>query len=342
MPFYCPGCRKRIKSSDKFCSKCGKDLVHRTVNNLPVVNAVNNIPVANNVINDNSRNNERQRVYEGTVHNCPFCGEIVPSLNVKCPSCGNEFRDINLNSSVYKFSQQLIRLNNQENTIINNNGRNNNNSPDFTIIEKKKIALVQSFPIPNTKEDIVDFLILANSNISLDVLLNESGLQKELAEAWVSKYEQAYQKAIFLFEDQTKIQKIHDDYLKKKERINERINDSYRLDKIGTASTNALIVTFVVCIIFGFILMFIIAPVGLFKIVKNANSELNAENQRLELMLDDINEAINDQDYDKARALTTKLNFNSSYNDEEYVKKWDDKRNEMYEIIDKLEKENAK
>ena len=87
--------------------------------------------------------------------------------------------------------------------------------------------------------------------------------------------------------------------------------------------------------------MFVIAPIGVVKLMKNANNALNTENQRLELILDDINEAINDHDYDKARTLATKLNFNSSYNSEEQVKKWDDKRNEMYEIIDKLENENA-
>ena len=53
-----------------------------------------------------------------------------------------------------------------------------------------RIALIRTFSIPNAKEDIYDFFILAISNI-------EAG--GEETDAWLAKLEQTYQKARLLF-----------------------------------------------------------------------------------------------------------------------------------------------
>lgn len=311
MPFYCPGCRKRIKFSDKFCGKCGRDL---------------SLPISNT----NSSNSGRQNQYHGTVHKCPFCGEIVPPLKSKCPSCGNEFRDVDSSNSVQQFSQQLIRLNNKAN--ITTNGKNNTET-ELELIEKQKIALIQSFPIPNTKEDVVEFLVLANSNITVDSFFDHAKIKRELADAWAAKYEQAYQKACILLDDTAKLNIIHEDYIKKMDYVKKQREMNLKNARTEEKVSNVLLVVWVsVCMIFV-----IGTFVGCFKFFHYMFESVETENQRLELLLDEVNESINNSDYDNARSLISKMRFSSFISPPDEIERWDNIRQEVIERIDKLE-----
>ena len=82
----------------------------------------------------------------------------------------------------------------------------------------KKISLIRSFVIPNTKEDMLEFLILASSNINLQRYndfdtISES--EKAVSDAWQAKFEQAYEKAKLSFGDTPEFEKIHAIYKKK-------------------------------------------------------------------------------------------------------------------------------
>ena len=41
--------------------------------------------------------------------------------------------------------------------------------------DEQEISLIKSFPIPNTKEDLYEFLILSQSNIDMEVYSSEHG-----------------------------------------------------------------------------------------------------------------------------------------------------------------------
>ena len=65
---------------------------------------------------------------------------------------------------------------------------------------EQKVSLIRSFSIPNTKEDIIEFMILASSNIDLKLYgFGNQGIltasQREISDAWLAKFEQAYEKA---------------------------------------------------------------------------------------------------------------------------------------------------
>lgn len=75
-----------------------------------------------------------------------------------------------------------------------------------------RVLLIRNYPIPNTKEDIFEFMILASSNISGDNSFS-------LSEAWKSKFEQGYQKAKLLFCDEPEFEKIQTLYEKTQKRI---------------------------------------------------------------------------------------------------------------------------
>lgn len=71
---------------------------------------------------------------------CPNCGAQVPPLALKC-ECGYEFTKKEAVSSVQTFFKKLEEC----------SGR-------------KKIETIKMFPVPNTKEDVIEFLSMAAPN----------------------------------------------------------------------------------------------------------------------------------------------------------------------------------
>lgn len=91
---------------------------------------------------------------------CPKCGRQVPPLTLVC-ECGFEFTKIEKTSSVQKLSEQINELSSK---IIKGN-------PDDDSYKEEKRQKYESirnaitlFPVPNTKEDIVEFLALSAPN----------------------------------------------------------------------------------------------------------------------------------------------------------------------------------
>ena len=90
-------------------------------------------------------------------------------------------------------------------------------------IDEQKVDLIKNYPIPNTKEDIMEFIFLASSNIDMKVYGMDGArnqAQRELSDAWVAKFDQAYQKAsIILASDSLETVRLHELYRKKKKQI---------------------------------------------------------------------------------------------------------------------------
>lgn len=89
---------------------------------------------------------------------CPQCGKQVPPLTLKC-ECGYEFTNAKQSYSMQILSERLnaISLTDDEIKEIAEDKRS-----DYLV--SKQINLITTFPVPNTKEDIVDFL---STSISL-------------------------------------------------------------------------------------------------------------------------------------------------------------------------------
>lgn len=127
----------------------------------------------------------KRKVEQGTLYKCPNCGEALASLTDVCPACGYEVRNTKSSDAISEFSEKFADLD----------------------TNAQKIDLIRNYPIPNTREDIFDFLILTSSNLSAatsDTVINDSDdavLQMELAKAWYAKLHQCYQKAALLLHD---------------------------------------------------------------------------------------------------------------------------------------------
>lgn len=127
-------------------------------------------------------NPEQRKAYAGKVIKCPNCEGVLNAFTMKCPYCGYELQGVKPLDSLQEFSEKLGKTTNTE----------------------KQITLIRNFPIPNTKEDLFEFVNLAASNIDISFLDNDipdTNPKKALAKAWKAKLDQVYTKAIMLFDE---------------------------------------------------------------------------------------------------------------------------------------------
>lgn len=202
---FCMNCGQRLPEGAKFCSNCGA--------------ATGEVK---------SETAQRKVVYDGEVHKCPNCGEIVNSFVLNCPSCGHELRNSASTSLVQELASKLEDLELQREprkrrTVKDELLRTNNLSKT----DEQIISLIRSFVIPNTKEDILEFIILASSNINVELygennLTPENEVLKAVSDAWIAKFEQAYRKAQFSFSETPTFTQIKEVYINKINEINKQ------------------------------------------------------------------------------------------------------------------------
>jgi len=158
----------------------------------------------------------------GDVKKCPACGAPVPAFSTKCPSCGHEFSNIKANSSIQNLFEMLNQAENERaaNTTTTNpikaigkvySDLFNSALHKVDKIDQKKMAIISNFPIPTTKDDILEFLALAvprakkASNFLGNFLAKNTGSEIEIhntfVPAWKAKCGQIIIKAKFVLRD---------------------------------------------------------------------------------------------------------------------------------------------
>lgn len=216
---FCANCGTQLAPGTKFCPGCGTpvaDVSGQTPPPIPQMQA----PQSNTYGNSETR----QQEFAGKVLKCPNCGAVISQTTAVCPECGMRITGQAAVSSVQTFQNQLMALESK---------RKKSMLGMFNVyagvdpVDKQKVALIQNFPIPNTVDDILEFMFLAVSNI--DVKLSKkswgnssSGMQvlaiempKVISDAWVGKMQQVYQKAEMLFPDDPSFAKIKQIYTDK-------------------------------------------------------------------------------------------------------------------------------
>lgn len=83
--------------------------------------------------------------------------------------------------------------------------------------EEQKSNIIINYSIPNTKEDILEFMILACSNINV-----KQGIDDVVSKAWLSKLEQVYQKAQITIKNSNDFNQIKNIYDNKKKEIKDK------------------------------------------------------------------------------------------------------------------------
>lgn len=209
---FCAYCGTKLDKWARFCKSCGKQI---------------------NVQASEDRITERKIVYEGYIHKCPSCGEVLNSFVTNCPSCGLEIRDVRPVSSVKEFAQKLERIEAQKMPAISEQksvmkmvfGKDFKEKDEVEEAkrsfeeqkQKEKATLIINYSVPNTKEDITEFMLLATSNIDV-----KHGIDDVVSKAWISKLDQVYQKAELSMGNSRDIEQIKEIYDNKKKQISNK------------------------------------------------------------------------------------------------------------------------
>jgi len=299
---FCTNCGHQLADGAKFCFECGAK--------------VN--------IQELSQDESRKVAYDGEIHKCPNCGDILDAYESVCKACGYEQRGSKATSSVQELAIKLQEI--EENRVTSKKhsafgfGQN-------TEIDQQKINLIRSFVIPNTKEDILEFAVLAASNVDTNayddsyssVFSPRNAHRREVSEAWLAKLKQAYQKAKLVFAGDpriTEIQSLYDSTHKAIKRAKGRV---WKILGIAFGSIIAV-----------FVLIIVIALTSV------ANDEKN-EIARLESIEIQVQEALEADDYALALMHADRLYYGET--DEKHIRDWKIKRNYW---IDKIIDEAAK
>ncbi len=204
-----------------FCSNCGNELA----------NDAKFCSSCGKSVGEFSKSEQRKTMYDGTIHKCPNCGEILNGFVGNCPACGYELRGTEGSIAIKEFATKLVNAENMH----------------------KKVAIIRNFPVPNTKEDILEFMIMAISNIE-----NESS--NDILEAWNSKLEQIYQKACIVFTSESEFARINSLHNQALEKLKKGKNKQ-KVKNVGSAILELLPVLPNTLLVVGWLLsIFVLIP----------------------------------------------------------------------------------
>jgi hypothetical protein len=155
----------------------------------------------------------------GDVKKCPACGAMVGSFQTECADCGHEFSNIEANASIDK----LFKMLNDAEDLRKDDSDTSNPlkalgsfyAKSFSgmtgpgKVEKKKMEIISNFPVPTTKNDILEFLSLAMPKAKqignfLTKNSPDNKAHNEFAQVWKTKCEQIIMKAKFSMKEDKK------------------------------------------------------------------------------------------------------------------------------------------
>ena len=152
----------------------------------------------------------------GDVKKCPACGSMVQSFQIKCIDCGHEFSNIESNVSINKLFEMLNDSENERKDEGMSVGKalggmfaNAYGLGGGDKVDSKKKTIISNFPIPTTKDDIVEFLSLAVPKAKtvgnfLTKSQPENKGHNDFVNVWKTKCEQIIMKARFSMKDDKK------------------------------------------------------------------------------------------------------------------------------------------
>ena len=233
----CEYCNKNISKEALFCPHCGKEQIK---------------------FSKKLKTNKQESGYT-----CPHCGGDFKVFSCLCPHCGKEQIGQIRSKSILQFTQELQRLDDKKSksgvaAFIN--------SKKIKNLEEQKLNYIRTYVVPNSKEDVLEFMVLASSNFNpymmmakncneVDLKEKEFQKQKLISNAWHAKMEQVYQKAQAAFgqdEDFIVIKQIFEE----KENIINRLREKQKREEknrklIFGGVAVAWVVAFVMLAIFG-------------------------------------------------------------------------------------------
>lgn len=304
---FCPYCGTRLDVGARFCKNCG-ELVDGTPERSQ---SKQEIPTCGNPT-------DRKTIYEGYIHKCPSCGEVLESFELNCPVCGYELRGVRASNAVKEFTLKLEAI---ESRREYEKPRGLFAAADaqqrVSKTDEQKISLIKSFSVPNTKEDMLEFMILATSSMNMRTYdsanTDISKSEKEVNAAWFSKVQQVYEKAKRSYSSDsvfTEIQALYDS-------CNLEIKKSKKKGVIKWV------------LMFGWIpVVWIVIIVSL---TITEPKEEAKELERLDNIVLDVQQALDNGEYSHALRIADSIDYQRF--DVEMERKWDIERDYWVEKV---------
>ena len=175
---YCQNCGGEMADGAKFCPSCGTAA--------------------------GSAGNERKTSYEGEIKKCPTCGAVLSSMQAFCPDCGFELNGRTGSDAVKEFQEGLTSLNARLAEILSNSNLSEDER-DYAeeAMEKQIASHITVFPVPNTVQDITEFMLIASQNMT-----SQTNVNGAVTKAWEAKAKQVYEKAKISFGKQANFKQI--------------------------------------------------------------------------------------------------------------------------------------
>lgn len=173
----------------------------------------------------------------GDVKKCPACGAIAESFATKCSDCGTEFRNIEASGSVIKFFEKLDEVEATRNDGFYTQSTRKSiglrtvllwlffwpvlifikgfllilatsKPAKWSTTDARKEELVLNYPVPVSKENILEFLTLSASKINsssyLTIFSEDTKYKNAWNKIWFKKIEQINSKAAISMKNDTK------------------------------------------------------------------------------------------------------------------------------------------
>jgi hypothetical protein len=151
----------------------------------------------------------------GTVNKCLNCGAEIASFQTRCPHCGQEFKNARVSKAIQEFSGKISELDEQiARTATRHTSSEGETAsplkplrmfflpgiPDLSPAEKQKKSTIENFIVPNTREDIIEFILFSASKVESEISnsgksLDKTGIANMWIKVWANKCEQVYTKA---------------------------------------------------------------------------------------------------------------------------------------------------
>lgn len=164
---------------------------------------------------------ERKQVFVGNIRKCPNCGAQITTDTAKCPSCGFVIEKEKVSSAMDEFAKKFVSL----------------------LTEPEKREFVESYPIPNNKEDLRGFLNYAANQRDKDY---PNPTNKVFwVDAWNNKCRIILNQAIDVFGSDSEFMQYLRAYKAEVERScneNKKLKGRLRLAKIAKFSAIAAVI----------------------------------------------------------------------------------------------------
>lgn len=316
---FCTNCGKQLNDDAKFCDTCGAPV---SGTQTPP------IPGTNENVGDDTK---RKEVFVGVKRKCPVCGAEVSAFALTCPN-GHELSGISVSKTSKDFQEGLIKYEGKE-------------ERDF----------VASFPIPNEREALGNFMLMVASILKQDM---QNGADQMRVSSFSSKFDEIKSKVYMMLKaddpivGETKkwdsaLNELYENYKKiieerailnkKKQKEQERKNRKWERKRNSfwynaSGQTKSVIIgVFVLFIVYG-----LIGSLFISKNIKTKN-----ETRRLENLYTEVTTLIENKNYESAELALQNMEWSydlSGWDKDEYrnaIGLWAGKKKELQNLIDK-------